>query len=162
MFARWRRDDPVMSALFDGTMLWGDIPGICDSPVVSKFSTVLAPSELFTASVHKLSTASVARVASAATSTPQRMDGLKTLVVRNIPRDVSVQRLSNVFGKYGPIDDIYIPRNRDHTSTYYNTIKGFAFIKFVNHEHAADAYLLECGDALGPNKITIEFANRDR
>jgi hypothetical protein len=186
LFARWRREDPVMSALFDGTMLWGDIPGICDPPVVKLYTASTAraasvvglcspptASAARVASVVKLyspptaSYASVARAPRVATSTPEesipeREDGIKTLIVRNLPRDVSVQRLSNVFGKYGPIDDIYIPRNMDRASPYYNTIKGFAFIKFIHCTHAASAYLEECGDALGPNKIAIEFANRDR
>jgi hypothetical protein len=89
--------------------------------------------------------------------------GIKTVIARNLPRDVSVQALRAVFEKYGPIKDIYIPKNMDRSSQYFGTIKGFALIKFLNAEHSATAYSSEYGRlTLGKNNITLEFAKEDR
>jgi hypothetical protein len=90
-------------------------------------------------------------------------NGIKTVITRNLPRDITVEQLRAVFEKYGPIKDIYIPKNMDKSSSYFGTIKGFALIKFLNPLHSTAAYNNEYGKlTIGRNKITVEFAKEDR
>jgi RNA recognition motif-containing protein len=88
---------------------------------------------------------------------------IKTLIIHNIPRDIRVTDLRYLFEKYGPIRDIYIPRNMDRSSRLYDTIKGFALIKFFNAMDAQSAYDAEFGRLyIGFKLISIEFAKEDR
>ena len=90
-------------------------------------------------------------------------DGIKTLIVRNLPRDITDYDLHNIFELYGPIKDIYIPKNMDKASPYYGTIKGFALIKFLSPQHSAAALHHLAGRlTLSSNHISIEFAKQDR
>ena len=195
-FERWRLEDPIMKALWDGTMKWGDIPGICDdmprARAVSVSSEESEPDILTICShsrrvkfadkptVKVISPADYSateydstyggfppkgRFASAESApvVPAYTPGIKTVITRNLPRDVSVEQLRGVFEKYGPIRDIYIPRNMDKSSPYFGTIKGFALIKFLKPTDSARAYENEYGRlTLGRNNITVEFAKEDR
>jgi RNA recognition motif-containing protein len=88
---------------------------------------------------------------------------IKTLIVHNLPRDITIEMLRMVFEKYGPIRDIYIPKNLDMSSFYYGTNKGFAVIKFLNAEDSAKAFNGEYGRLVIGNKIvSVEFAKEDR
>lgn len=88
---------------------------------------------------------------------------IKTLIIHNIPRDITVTDLRHLFEKYGPIRDIYIPRNMDRSSRLYNTIKGFALIKFFHAMDAQSAYDAEFGRLyIGFRLISIEFAKEER
>jgi hypothetical protein len=88
---------------------------------------------------------------------------IKTLIVRNLPQDITIEMLRMVFEKYGPIKDIYIPKNLDMSSFYYGTNKGFALIKFLNSEDSAKAFNGEYGRLVIGNKIVcVEFAKEDR
>ncbi len=94
---------------------------------------------------------------------PPIVAGIKTLIARNLPRDITVQKLRDVFEKYGPVKDVYIPKNMDKSSPYFGTTKGFALIKFLNAEHSAKAFTSEYGRlAIGRNNISLEFAKEDR
>lgn len=89
--------------------------------------------------------------------------GIKTLVVHNLPRHITVEMLRIVFEKYGPLKDVYIPKNLDISSPFYGTIKGFAIIKFIHSEHSANAFINEYGRLIIDNNIiSIEFAKSDR
>ena len=88
---------------------------------------------------------------------------IKTLVARNLPRDVTSNELNELFAKHGPIRDVYIPKNLDTSSPYYGTIKGFALIKFLSHTDSTNAFLGEQNKMyLRGKMITIEFAKEDR
>jgi hypothetical protein len=88
---------------------------------------------------------------------------IKTLIVRNLPQDITIEMLRMMFEKYGPIRDIYIPKNLDMSSFYYGTNKGFAVIKFLNAEDSAKAFNGEYGRLVIGNKIvSVEFAKEDR
>ena len=88
---------------------------------------------------------------------------IKTLVARNLPRDVTSDELRTLFEKHGPIRDTYIPKNLDTNSPYYGTIKGFALIKFMSHTDSTRAFLAEQTNMFLRGKmITIEFAKEDR
>lgn len=88
---------------------------------------------------------------------------IKTLVARNLPRDVTSDELRALFEKHGPIRDIYIPKNLDTNSPYYGTIKGFALLKFMSHTDSTRAFIAEQTKMFLRGKmITIEFAKEDR
>ena len=88
---------------------------------------------------------------------------IKTLIARNLPRDVTADELRMLFEKHGPIRDTYIPKNLDRNSSYYGTIKGFALIKFMSHTDSTRAFVAEqTRMCLRGKMITIEFAKEDR
>jgi hypothetical protein len=203
-FNQMMLQDPIMKALWDGTMKWGDIPGILDSkprrasvasaasdeseeydlvrictrpaapagqlcshnrrvafadkPTVKKYNINEAP-----VTAPEVLSRNEKAMPAPSEQVPPFTVGIKTVIARNLPRDVTVQTLRGAFEKYGPIKDIYIPKNMDRSSQYFGTIKGFALIKFLNPEHSAAAYTNEYGRlVLGRNNITIEFAKEDR
>jgi hypothetical protein len=88
---------------------------------------------------------------------------IKTLIARNLPRDVTSDELRTLFEKHGPVRDTYIPKNLDTNSPYYGTIKGFALIKFMSHTDSTRAFVAEqTRMCLRGKMITIEFAKEDR
>ena len=93
---------------------------------------------------------------------PEKPDGVRTLMVKNLPRDTSPTMLSNelrtIFKAYGPIKDIYIPINKD--GKYVGTIKGFAKVQFHKSAHADNAYQARL--TLRKNTLAIEYAREDR
>ena len=87
----------------------------------------------------------------------------KTLILHNIPRDITLEELRPLFEKYGPIRDIYIPRNKDEKSEHFGTVKGFALVKYLSPVCAKKAYDAEFGRLyLGFRLISVEYANEDR
>ncbi len=96
-------------------------------------------------------------------SVPPVIVGRKTLMAKNLPRDITVQQLRAVFEKYGATKDIYIPKNMDRSSPYFGTVKGFAKIAFLKADSAATAFTSEYGRiSIGGKNVTLEFANEDR
>jgi hypothetical protein len=170
--------DPIMKALWDGRMKWGDIPGILDvkprrASIASVASDESEECDLIRICSHSRRVAfadkpvvkkyNINEAPMNAPVVPPFTVGIKTVIARNLPRDITVQTLRGAFEKYGPIKDIYIPKNMDRSSQYFGTIKGFALIKFLNAEHSAAAYTNEYGRlVLGRNNITVEFAKEDR
>ena len=87
----------------------------------------------------------------------------KVLIAHNIPRDITHEELRLTFEKYGPLRDIYIPKNMDKASPYYGTIKGFAIIKFLSINDAITAYNAEFGRLyMGFKLISLEYAKDER
>lgn len=87
-------------------------------------------------------------------------NGIRTVVARHLPRDITLKELHDGFAFYGAIQDIYLPKNMDKSSPYYGTIRGFALIKYTTPLEAARAV------AVGPlqiekNIIMLEFAKAD-
>lgn len=94
---------------------------------------------------------------------PHVVPGIKTLVARNLPRNITPDMIRSVFESYGTINDIYIPKNMDKSSPYYGTTKGFALIKFASSNDSANAFSQLYGSVfIGANKILLDFANQDR
>jgi RNA recognition motif-containing protein len=88
--------------------------------------------------------------------------GIKTIVARNLPRDITIDELKNIFEKHGALCDIYIPKNQNQTSPYYGTIKGFAIIKFLTTQGSTRAFMGETNTlVIRSKKITVEFAKED-
>jgi FUS-interacting serine-arginine-rich protein 1 len=84
-------------------------------------------------------------------------------MAKNLPRDITVEKLRSVFEVYGPLRDVYIPKNMDKSSPYFGTIKGFAKVMFLKPEDSAKAYQAQLNRlTIGANKIVIEFAKEDR
>jgi hypothetical protein len=107
--------------------------------------------------------AAAAEAAAPVVEVPPFVVGIKTLIVRNLPRDITAETLRSVFERYGSVRDVYIPKNMDRNSPYFGTVKGFALIKFAAPEESAAAYRAQWGRlVLGKNKITVEFAQADR
>jgi RNA recognition motif-containing protein len=87
-------------------------------------------------------------------------NGIRTVMARNLPRDITLKELHAGFAFYGTIQDIYLPKNMDKSSPYYGTIRGFALIRYAKPTEAARAV------AVGPlqiekNIIMLEFAKAD-
>ena len=93
-------------------------------------------------------------------------NGNRTLMVKNLPRDSTVEKLAidlrSLFVIHGPIKDVYIPVNRE--GQYAGTIKGFAKLQFHNADHAAKAivHAVTKPITIRKNKLFIEYANQDR
>ena len=89
--------------------------------------------------------------------------GIKTVVARNLPRDINELELRTLFGAHGAVRDLYIPKNTDPSSQYFGTIKGFALVKFHNAVDSTRAFLaLQKGLFIRGKNITLEFAKEDR
>ena len=90
-------------------------------------------------------------------------NGIRTIVTRNLPRDITKDELRKTFETYGPVRDVHIPINADRSSPYYGTIRGFAMIEFLSSEDSATAYNSEYGKLNIRGKyISIDFAKGDR
>ena len=79
-----------------------------------------------------------------------------SLLIRNIPFDARVGELRDMFGKFGEIKDVYIPK--DH---YSRRQKGLAVCEFTDHESAKTAIEKLDGYKYAGREITILFA-KDR
>jgi RNA recognition motif-containing protein len=60
-------------------------------------------------------------------STPPNIDVMYSLKVDNLTYRTRVEDLRRCFDKFGPIGDIYIPRDQFSRSS-----RGYAFIRFVS------------------------------
>jgi RNA recognition motif-containing protein len=89
--------------------------------------------------------------------------GIRTLIARNLPRDITVHQLRDKFERFGILQDIYVPKNMDRSSPYFGTIKGFALIKFLRHEDALRSFrTLYRRTKFSDKNVFLEFANQDR
>ncbi|KAI7737403.1 hypothetical protein M8C21_016377 [Ambrosia artemisiifolia] len=79
------------------------------------------------------------------------------LLVRNISLDSRPEDLRIPFERFGPVKDVYLPKNY-----YTGEPRGFGFVKFRNAEDAAEAKheLNHC--VIGGREIAIVFAEENR
>ena len=91
------------------------------------------------------------------------VDGIKTIIVRNLPRAIAPEELRERFQLYGVVRDVYLPRNKDLNSPHYGTIRGFALIKYDTAAESARAIriLSTLGLSIRGKKVTVEFAKSD-
>jgi hypothetical protein len=90
---------------------------------------------------------------------------IKTIIVRNLPRDITSQELITIFKVYGNIVNVFIPVNRDKQSPYFGIIKGFALIKYSNADEAYKAFSIETSmhkRTIRTKQINTDLANEDR
>ncbi|CAN0856052.1 Serine/arginine-rich SC35-like splicing factor SCL28 [Linum grandiflorum] len=79
------------------------------------------------------------------------------LLVRNLPMDARTDDLRIPFEKYGPLKDIYLPKNY-----YTGEPRGFGFVKFRYAEDAAEAKDRMNHKVIGGREIRIVFAEENR
>ena len=184
-FRRLVLDDPAVQRLANGYILWGDIR-VTDQEVAFHAKWAQDETETQAAAALRSADTVVAEYDQEANwwvtpetakpkpvvthehehehvAIPVASVGIKTLIARNLPRDITVEALRTIFEKYGPIKDIYIPRNMEKTSPLFGTVKGFALIKFLQHANSAAAYSQQYGRlTIDSHHIALEFAKQDR
>ncbi|KAL5995090.1 hypothetical protein ACLOJK_025148 [Asimina triloba] len=79
------------------------------------------------------------------------------LLVRNISLDARPEDLRIPFERFGPVKDVYLPKNY-----YTGEPRGFGFVKFRNPDDAAEAKQQMNHQIIGGREITIVFAEENR
>ncbi|XXG80724.1 hypothetical protein AAC387_Pa09g1522 [Persea americana] len=79
------------------------------------------------------------------------------LLVRNISLDARPEDLRIPFERFGPVKDVYLPKNY-----YTGEPRGFGFVKFRNGEDAAEAKQQLNHQVIGGREITIVYAEENR
>lgn len=103
----------------------------------------------------------VAPTAAASTATTASADKTNTLVLHNIPRDVSEQELRTAFGVYGTIQRVAIPIDKNRKSPHFGGVRGFAILEFASASQAESALTQEHGRLTIRGKtITIEYSKK--
>lgn len=94
---------------------------------------------------------------------PQAPAGIKTIIVRNLPRAITPEELRERFQLYGVVRDVYLPRNKDPNSIHHGTIRGFALIKYdtAAESDRAVRVLSALGLSVRGKQVTVEFAKSD-
>ena len=174
-------NDPILKALREGKMSWADVLDDDEpvAPLPKPTATTVSTDYVTPPSTPKKYSEEDTCHGLAAPWAPKRaakkvafgessfvppvIPGRKTLMAKNLPRDITVQQLRTIFEKYGATKDIYIPKNMDRSSPYFGTIKGFAKIAFLKADSAASAFTSEYGRiTISGKNVALEFANEDR
>ncbi|XP_059452952.1 serine/arginine-rich SC35-like splicing factor SCL28 isoform X2 [Corylus avellana] len=79
------------------------------------------------------------------------------LLVRNLPLDARPEDLRNPFERFGPVKDVYLPKNY-----YTGEPRGFGFVKYRYGEDAAEAKQQLNHTIIGGREIRIVFAEENR
>ncbi|GAB2266321.1 hypothetical protein Dimus_001335 [Dionaea muscipula] len=79
------------------------------------------------------------------------------LLVRNVALDTRPEDLRVPFERFGPVKDVYLPRNY-----YTGEPRGFGFVKFRHPEDAAEAKERLNHTVIGGREIRIVFAEENR
>ncbi|XP_043815822.1 serine/arginine-rich SC35-like splicing factor SCL33 isoform X2 [Manihot esculenta] len=80
-----------------------------------------------------------------------------SLLVRNLRHDCRPEDLRGPFGQFGPLKDIYLPRDY-----YTGEPRGFGFVQYVDPADAADAKHHMDGEILLGRELTVVFAEENR
>ncbi|KAK4736489.1 hypothetical protein R3W88_000186 [Solanum pinnatisectum] len=84
-------------------------------------------------------------------------DGPTSLLVRNLRHDCRPEDLRRPFGQFGPVKDIYLPKDY-----YTGEPRGFGFVQFVDPADAADAKYQMDGQGFQGRQLTVVFAEENR
>uniref|UniRef100_A0A2P2KP73 RRM domain-containing protein n=1 Tax=Rhizophora mucronata TaxID=61149 RepID=A0A2P2KP73_RHIMU len=87
----------------------------------------------------------------------RRSPGPSGLLIRNLPLDTRPEDLRGPFEKFGPVKDVYLPKNY-----YTGEPRGFGFVKFRYAEDAAEAKQRMNYKVIGGREIRIVFAEENR
>ncbi|CAF0939566.1 unnamed protein product [Rotaria sp. Silwood1] len=85
------------------------------------------------------------------------VDVMYSLKVDNLTYRTRVEDLRRCFEKFGPIGDIYIPRDQFSRSS-----RGYAFVRFSKKRDAQDALDRMDGTNLDGREIRVQFARYGR
>ncbi|XP_027365969.1 serine/arginine-rich SC35-like splicing factor SCL33 [Abrus precatorius] len=80
-----------------------------------------------------------------------------SLLVRNLHRDCRPEDLHGPFGQFGPLKDVYLPRDY-----YTGHPRGFGFVQYVDPADAADAKYHMDGQILLGRELIVVFAEENR
>ncbi|XP_048322153.2 serine/arginine-rich SC35-like splicing factor SCL33 [Ziziphus jujuba] len=80
-----------------------------------------------------------------------------SLLVRNLRHDCRPEDLRGPFGQFGPLKDIYLPRDY-----YTGEPRGFGFVQYVEPADAEDAKYHMDGQILLGRELTVVFAEENR
>ncbi|XP_073140625.1 serine/arginine-rich SC35-like splicing factor SCL30A isoform X2 [Henckelia pumila] len=86
-----------------------------------------------------------------------RGDAPTSLLVRNLRRDCRPEDLRRPFGQFGPLKDVYLPRDY-HTGEP----RGFGFVQYVDPADAAEAKYEMDGQLMQGRELTVVFAEENR
>ncbi|KAL6506573.1 Arginine/serine-rich splicing factor scl25a transcript I [Orobanche gracilis] len=86
-----------------------------------------------------------------------RGDAPTSLLVRNLRHDCRPEDLRRPFGQFGPLKDIYLPRDY-----YTGDPRGFGFVQYVDPADAADAKYQMDGQIFHGRELTVVFAEENR
>ena len=165
--------DPLIANLFQGNMEWNDAVASAEEESqlnaylqtndgAAYLSAINAELNRFYLRNESNPTPPPSPILPPCTESLYNPKEIKTIIARNLPRDIHVDELREIFEKHGAICDIYIPRNQNQESPYYGTIKGFAIIKFLTAQGSTRAFVAETNSLMiRTKKITIEFAKED-
>jgi RNA recognition motif-containing protein len=165
--------DPLMKSLMTGTLSWAEVSSTPQENLLQEQYTNSAECRAFTDAVLREVNQPREKEEEEEEEEKEKEkekevpnpnpNNIKTIITQNLPRDVTLQELRTTFEKYGPVKDIYIPKNTDKNSVYFGTVKGFALIKYLTEECSTKAYLGECNRFYLRGKlISVEFAKEDR
>ncbi|XP_054155109.1 serine/arginine-rich splicing factor 2-like isoform X2 [Oppia nitens] len=88
---------------------------------------------------------------------PPKIEGMVSLKVDNITQRTGVNLLKKVFGKFGNLGDIYVPRYPDTFAS-----RGFAFVRYYRKRDAEDAMRAMNGERLDGRILSIQMARYAR
>ncbi|XP_057488937.1 serine/arginine-rich SC35-like splicing factor SCL33 isoform X1 [Actinidia eriantha] len=80
-----------------------------------------------------------------------------SLLVRNLRHDCRPEDLRGPFGEFGPLKDIYLPRDY-----YTGEQRGFGFVQYVDPADAEEAKYHMDGQILLGRALTVVFAQENR
>ncbi|KAL6986956.1 Arginine/serine-rich splicing factor scl25a transcript I [Sarracenia purpurea var. burkii] len=80
-----------------------------------------------------------------------------SLLVRNLRHDCRPEDLRGPFGAFGPLKDIYLPRDY-----YTGEPRGFGFVQYVDPTDAEEAKYHMDGQVLLGRELTVVFAEENR
>ncbi|KAL5563561.1 hypothetical protein UlMin_033308 [Ulmus minor] len=80
-----------------------------------------------------------------------------SLLVRNLRHDCRQDDLRRPFGQFGPLKDIYLPKDY-----YTGQPRGFGFVQFIDPADAAEAKYHMDGQVLLGREVTVVFAEENR
>ncbi|KAJ6853959.1 serine/arginine-rich SC35-like splicing factor SCL28 [Iris pallida] len=87
----------------------------------------------------------------------RRSGGSSGLLIRNISLDARPEDLRIPFERFGPVRDVYLPKNY-----YTGEPRGFGFVKFRNADDAAEAKQHMNHQVIGGREISIVYAEENR
>jgi RNA recognition motif-containing protein len=165
--------DPMIANLFQGIISWNDAAASAEEEAqlneylqtndgATYLSAINAELNRFHLRNQEITTPPPSPILPPCTESLYNPNGVKTLIARNLPRDITNHELKSIFEKHGVICDIYIPLNKNQDSPYYGTVRGFATIKFLTSQESTRAFMAETSTLVIRNKkIAIEFAKED-